>query len=123
MRWLRTSSDGMAERGVDMKWALIPVTWILLLLPSVALADPPDCARLLRQINHYESMVERAEDLGNELWADRTQGHVDLLEDRLASRCPNYTDRDERQEIARQTMRLMKVAADAAVTFFTMGAM
>lgn len=106
-----------------MKWARIPLLSVALLLPGVASADPPDCARLLRQINHYEAMVDRAEQLGNDDWADKTQAHVDLLEDRLAGRCPNYTDRDERQEIARQTLRFMKAAADAAVTFFTLGAM
>ncbi len=106
-----------------MKWAMISAALVFLLLPGVVSADPPDCARLLRQINHYEGMVDRAEDLGNNYWASQTQNHVDLLEDRLAARCPNYTDRDERQEAAKQMARLLKVAADAAVTFFTMGAM
>jgi hypothetical protein len=90
--------------------------------PSVATADPPDCARLMRQINHYEGMIERAEERGNELWADNTQRHVDLLEDRLASRCPSYSARDEEQEAARQLALLLKVAASAAVKFFTLGA-
>ncbi len=105
-----------------MKYAIATGALLALLLAGVASADPPDCARSLRQINHYEAMVARAEQLGNEEWADKTQNHVDLLEDRLASRCPNYTDRDERQEIARQTARLLKIAADAAIKFFTMGA-
>jgi len=105
-----------------MKIAIATATLLALLLAGVASADPPDCARQLRQINHFEDMVARAEQLGNEEWADKTQMHLDLLEDRLASRCPNYTDRDERQEAARQFARLLKVAADAAVTFFTMGA-
>ncbi len=106
-----------------MKWLLITGALAVFLLPGVGAADPPDCARMLRQINHFEGMADRAEDLGNEMWATKTQAHVDLLEDRLAARCPNYTARDEQQEIARQMMRLMKVAADAAVTFFTMGTM
>ncbi len=104
-----------------MNYAIATGTLLAFMLAGVAAADPPDCARSLRQINHYEEMVERAEQMGNDEWADKTQMHVDLLEDRLASRCPNYTDRDERQEVARQVARLLKVAADAAVTFFTMG--
>jgi hypothetical protein len=91
--------------------------------PSVATADPPDCGRLMRQINHYEGMIERAEAQGQEMWAENTQRHVDLLEDRLASRCPAYSARDEQQEAARQLALLLKVAAAAAVKFFTLGAL
>lgn len=104
-----------------MNYAMTTGVLLVFLLAGVAAADPADCARSLRQINHYEEMVARAEQLGNDMWAEKTQAHVDLLEDRLAERCPNYTDRDERQEMARQLARLLKVAADAAVTFFTLG--
>jgi hypothetical protein len=45
-----------------------------------------------------------------------------LLEDQLADRCPKFSARDEQQEAARQFALLMKVAADAAVKFFTLGA-
>jgi hypothetical protein len=89
--------------------------------PPVATADPADCGRLMRQINHYEGMIERAEARGMDAWADNTQLHVDLLEDRLASRCPAYSARDEEQEAARQLALLLKVAASAAVKFFTLG--
>jgi hypothetical protein len=91
--------------------------------PSVATADPADCGRLMRQINHYEGMIERAESRGRDMWAQNTQRHVDLLEDRLASRCPAYSARDEEQEAARQLALLLKVAATAAVKFFTLGAL
>jgi hypothetical protein len=93
-----------------------------LLLPGVAVADSPDCARLLRQIYHYEGMVDRADALDNEVWATKTQAHVDLLEDQLAVRCPQYSARDEEQEMKRQFANLMKIAAQAAVKFFTFGA-
>ena len=97
--------------------AVVGVLW-----PAVALADPADCSHLLRRIYHFEGMVERAEGLGKEDWADKTQQHVDLLEDRLASRCPSYSDRDEKQEAARQLAILMKLAATAAIKVFTLGA-
>ena len=67
-------------------------------------------------------MADRADEMGNEPWAEKTQAHVDLLEDRLAARCPQYSARDEEQEIKRQFAQLLKVAADAAVKFFTLGA-
>ena len=94
-----------------------------LLWPAIAFADPPDCSRLLRQIYNYEGMVERADDRGRDDWADKMQNHVDLLEDRLASRCPSYSDRDEKQEAARQLAILMKAAASVAVTILTLGAL
>ena len=107
-----------------MKLALGFVAFALIGLshPTVAIADPADCSRLMRQINHFEGMIERAEDQGNEMWAEKTQRHVDLLDDRLASRCPSYSARDEQQEAARQLAVLLKVAASAAVKFFTLGA-
>ena len=80
-----------------MNYAITTGVLLVFLLTGVASADPPDCARSLRQINHYEEMVLRAEQVGKDDWADKTQNHVDLLEDRLAARCPSYTDRDERQ--------------------------
>ena len=102
---------------------LVALALICLSHPPVASADPADCSRLMRQINHYEGMVERAEQQGRDGWADNTQRHVDLLEDRLASRCPSYSARDEEQEAARQLALLLKVAAGAALKFFTLGAL
>ena len=105
-----------------MKSALAFAAAMGLLLPGVAAADPSDCGRLMHRINHFEGMVARAEELGRDDWADKTQSHVDLLEDRLADRCPAYSARDEEQEAARQMALLLKVAANAAVKFFTLGA-
>ena len=105
-----------------MKSALAFAAAIGLLLPGVAAADPSDCGRLMHRINHFEGMVARAEEFGRDDWADKTQSHVDLLEDQLADRCPAYSARDEQQEAARQMALLLKVAATAAVKFFTLGA-
>ena len=91
--------------------------------PPVAAADPADCGRLMRQINHSEGMSARAEQAGRHDWAENTGHHLELLEDRLASRCPSYSARDEEQEAARQLALLLKVAAAAAVKFFTLGAL
>ena len=108
-----------------MKWlsGFIALALIGLSQPPVASADPADCGRLMRQINHYEGMIERAENRGRDDWAGKTGLHLELLEDRLASRCPSYSARDEEQEAARQLAVLLKVAAAAAVKFFTLGAL
>jgi hypothetical protein len=105
-----------------MKLAIVFTAISCLLWPTVALADPPDCARLLRQIYHYEDMVMMAEDRGKPEWAAKTQGHVDRLEDQLGVRCPRYSDRDEKQEIAKSLAAIAKAAASAAATFFSLGA-
>ncbi|MFV1977885.1 MAG: hypothetical protein ACC649_00900 [Myxococcota bacterium] len=104
-----------------MKSALALAAAIGLLLPGVAAADPSDCGRLMHRINHFEGMVGRAEAVGRDDWADKTQRHVDLLETQLAERCPAYSARDEQQEAARQMALLLKMAATAAAKFFTMG--
>ena len=104
-----------------MKSALAFAAAIGLLLPGVAAADPSDCGRLMHRINHFEGMIDRAEALDRDDWADKTQRHVDLLETQLADRCPAYSARDEQQEAARQMALLLKMAATATAKFFTMG--
>ena len=106
-----------------MKSALTFAAVIGLSIPGAAAADPSDCGRLMHQINHFEGMIERAEDRGNDVWAEKTAQHVEVLETRLASRCPSYSARDEQQEAARQLATLLKVAAAAATKFFTLGAL
>ena len=63
-----------------MKSALAFAAAIGLMLPGVAAADPSDCGRLMHRINHFEGMIDRAEALDRDDWADKTQRHVDLLE-------------------------------------------
>jgi hypothetical protein len=75
----------------------------------------------MHQIDHFEGMVGRAEARGRGDWAEKTQRHVNLLETRLADRCPAYSARDEQQEAARQMAMLLKLAATAAAKFFTLG--
>jgi len=104
-----------------MKSALVFIFTIALLAPGIAASDPSDCGRLMHRINHFEGMVGRAEAAGRDDWADKTQRHVDLLETQLAERCPAYSARDEQQEAARQMALLLKLAATAAVKFFTLG--
>ncbi len=105
-----------------MKSALAIAVAIGFLVPGVAAADPSDCGRLMYRIVHFEGMVERAEAAGKDDWAEKTQRQVELLETQLADRCPKFSARDEQQEAARQFALLMKVAADAALKFFTLGA-
>jgi hypothetical protein len=104
---------------------------LLLVLPGVAHAatpevrqagGPAECARLNRQIDHFEGMVERAKQLDNELWIERTQQHVDLLREKQEERCPDDAESNAAKEAFLAFMGLLKVAGQAALTYFTFGA-
>ncbi len=104
-----------------MKLLLAIAMGAALLLPAGAsvAGSPAECARYRRQIDHYQGMVRRAEDLDNELWTARTQEHVGKLLAMQKQRCP--------EDVPVNTTllafeRMLKLAAKAAVTYFTFGA-
>ena len=82
-------------------------------------AHPAECARLSRQIDHFTMMAARAEALENEMWVDAW---------RITWSC----SRGCRLRAAPTTCRstpgaeafkyLVKLAAKAALTYFTFGA-
>lgn len=95
---------------------------LALLLPAVATARPQgssECRYLTNQINFFETRLERAQQLGNSLWEDRLGSHLDGLKKRRESMCPGYGDS---QEALKAFAQLLDLAAQGAVTFFTMGA-
>ena len=106
-----------------MKTAIVFAVLSSLLWPAFALADPPDCARTLRQIYHHEDMAALAEERNLDEWAEKTRDHVERLEERLAVRCPRYSDRDEKQDIARSIAKILKTTAGAAAKLLTLGAL
>jgi len=91
-------------------------------LPASAL-NPSRCARLLKQIHNYNSMYERAEAMGNQMWSDRMQSHTDLLREQYDAECDGFAedDRPVRQAVA-DFAKVLKIGALAAAKFFTMGA-
>ena len=86
-------------------------------------AHPAECARLERQIHHFENMEKRAEQLDSELWVERTQQHVELLRKQQAERCPEDAKDNAAKEAWFAFLSLLKVAGKAALTYFTFGAM
>lgn len=92
----------------------------VLVLSSAASAGVAECRRLERQIEHFEGMVDRARELDNEMWEERTQQHVDRLKERAKARCPEYADDDS---AARAFANLLRLAGKAALTYFTFGAL
>lgn len=82
-------------------------------------AHPAECARLSRQIDHFTMMAARAEALENEMWVERLADHLELLKGMQAARCPNDVPVDSGAEAFKY---LVKLAAKAALTYFTFGA-
>ena len=107
---------------------------LALLAPVVARADdelseiprgsgsPAECARLLKQIQHFEDMVDRAEALHQEDWIETMQQQVDLLKQRQEERCPRDADSASAKAAFLALARLLKAAGSAALTYFTFGA-
>ena len=56
--------------GESMKILLVIAAACALLAPIAATAlNPSECANLLKRIHHFKTMGDRAEELGNDMWA------------------------------------------------------
>jgi hypothetical protein len=107
-----------------MKAALaILLGWMLLVPVSASALNPGECSRLLKQIHHLNTMRDQARARNNDMWEDRMVYQTDLLRDRFDARCEGFADDDRSMRIAIQTLaNVMKIGAEAAARFFTMGA-
>lgn len=104
------------------KWLAGAAFAAVLLAPLGAqAAGPAECARLRRQIDHFQGMTDRAEALESEMWTQRMGEHVAQLRERQAERCPQDVPTDD--STARAFMQLLRLAGSAALTYFTFGAM
>jgi hypothetical protein len=103
-----------------MRFAPALALALALLLPVTASAGTIECRRLTRKVDHFTGMVERAHDLDNAMWEERTQQHLDLLIARRAAHCPEYAHDDSAM---RALAALLKLAGQAALTYFTFGAL
>jgi hypothetical protein len=128
----------VAAGGVEMKCWFAAAGLLLLLLPGVASAQvvgaeeakeklaklsvsahPAECARLRRQIDHFYGMFERAQAFENVMWEERLSSHLGTLLVMQEARCPNDVRVDKTAEAFKQ---LLKLAAKAAIAYFTFGA-
>jgi len=107
------------------------VAALCLALPGVAPAateltpppgSPAECARLHKQIAHFENMVERAEERGNQLWIDGMQAQVDRLREEQKQICPDDAEDAAAKKAFLAFLQMLKVAGQAALTYFTFGA-
>lgn len=102
----------------------ISIGWVLMLPAAASALNPGECSRLMRQIYHFRTLQQRAEDLGNDVYAERMLLQTDLMRERFDDRCPGFSEDDRlvRQAIA-DFARAMRIGAQAAAKYFTMGAM
>ncbi len=89
-------------------------------VPDAARAGRVECDRLSRQIAHFEGMADRAAERENEMWEERTRAHVERLRERREQACPEFAADDESG--AEEFAALLKLAGQAALTYFTFGA-
>jgi hypothetical protein len=101
----------------------IAVGWVLLAPISAAALNPGECSRLMRQIYHFKTLEERAEQLGNPAYAERMEAQTDMLRERFDMRCEGFSEDDRlmKQAVA-DFARALKLGAEAAAKWFSMGA-
>jgi hypothetical protein len=102
----------------------ISIGWVLLLPATASAINPGECARLMRQIYHFRTLENRADQLGNEIYAERMLMQTDMLRGRFDDRCEGFSEDDRlvRQAIA-DFARTLRIGAEAAAKYFSMGAM
>jgi hypothetical protein len=104
------------------KWLAVAALAAGLFAPLAAqAAGPAECSRLRRQIDHFQGMTDRAEKLGQPMWTERMSQHLARLKGRQKDRCPHDVPTDD--STAKALLQLLRVAGDAALTYFTFGAM
>ena len=109
-----------------MRFIVIASALALLIASSAAAVQLPNrgqCRRLTNQIETHSQTVAMAERRGNALWARATQAQIDRLDQRRMKLCPDLYSPSARAQALAEMKRIAKAAAQAAVSFFTMGAM
>jgi len=106
-----------------MRLALIAASCLALLVPAAASAanaqNPGTCTRIEHQLVHFDAMRQRADELDNDLWAQRFDAHITTLEADFAAKCPEQA---AEQQSLQQLAALLKTAGRAALSFLTLGA-
>ena len=82
-------------------------------------AHPAECAQLKRRMDHFKGMQQRAQILQHQQWNEKMGTQVSYLEGVQAARCPKDVAVDT---TGRAINAFLKLAARAALTYFTFGA-
>jgi hypothetical protein len=76
-----------------------------------------DCRRLTRQIARYAHVADMARERDDSTWEEHTMTHIGRLTERRAKLCPQYAKRPAGEQL----LKMLKDAADIAITLFTWG--
>lgn len=109
-----------------MRFVVIASALALLIAGSASAVQLPNrgqCRQLTKQIENHEQSVVMAQRRGNALWARATLAQINRLDQRRIKLCPDLYSPSARAMALEEMKRLAKLAASAAVSFFTMGAM
>lgn len=79
-----------------------------------------ECNYLTQRIDFFSARLARARAVGDSAWESRFAGHVTELVNQRAATCPGYGAGAQAQAAM---LELLKLGGQAALTFFTMGAM
>ena len=104
-----------------MRHAAALLIALTLLAPLTASAgSETECRYLSQRIAFFEGRAARAAALDNDVWRGRFESHLDELNDRRSRSCPGFGADEQAQ---RAFMDLVKLGAQVALSYFTMGAM
>lgn len=83
------------------------------------------CRRISRQIDQFETTLQRAQERDNELWEQSTLQHLERLYNRRGTLCPEYAmsrAKARRVQSLENAQAFLKAAGSAALRYFTFGA-
>jgi hypothetical protein len=86
------------------------------------------CKTMTRQVEHFYGIVDLAKARENVLWEQATRKHIADLEDKRLKQCPRYIERSKQiaamvrhKKNVEEMKKLMKIAADLAIKYYTGG--
>jgi hypothetical protein len=101
-----------------MRAAFLALCLLLLAVSAAAESSRPECKQLERRIERLEEVQARYDARGNDEFADRADDQIDRLNElRHVRGCPETIG----EATARKIQELLKLAAQGAITFFTLG--
>jgi hypothetical protein len=109
--------DAAAEAAADTAGSLLG-------LPPPREGPPPPpkrinvarCRRIAKQLVHFANVKDMAAERDNPLWEQATQDHIDQLEGEWWAQCDDHDD-----EFAQAFSKALRLAAKAALKYFTWG--
>ncbi len=81
------------------------------------------CIRLTKQLLRYAGDLEMARDRGNALWEEATNQQIARLANRRDRLCPSIAANPNNDLFWRRVGNILGIAAQAAIKYFTWGAL